>query len=95
MDFSPINVYQMFVENDQKLGFWLTRTSWNAKVARVTEVAPFKGPAPYFGNPKVKADLYDAVTGRLLEKGMEVTAAGTYKTWRLAEQPSWWQEPAA
>lgn len=87
--FSPENVYQMWQSNGLKVGFWVTRTTWSSKVARVTRVGEAKGPPPYFGNPKVYADLYDARSGSLIESGMEITAAGTYKTWRSAAQPHW------
>ncbi len=87
--FSPENVYQMWESNGLQVGFWVTRTTWSGKVARVTRIGEPKGPAPYFGNPKVHADLYDERNGRLIESGMEITAAGTYKTWRRAAQPHW------
>jgi hypothetical protein len=89
--FSDLNVYQMFDAADRQVGFWLTRTTWSEKVARVTHVGELKGPPPYYGNPKVKADLYDASSGRLISTGIEITAAGTYKTWRSAPEPSWWR----
>ena len=33
--------------------------------AKVVEVGQFKGPPPYYGNPKVFADIYDLRTGTL------------------------------
>ena len=92
MDFSTVNVYEMFVQNGREVGFWLTRTTWNAKIARVKLVGELKGLPPYYGNPKVMADLYDATSGQLLQSGLEITAAGTYKTWRLQETPKWWRK---
>lgn len=89
--FSPINVYQMFDAAGREVGFWITRTTWSGKIARVTHVGALKGAGPYFGNPKVLADLYDSNTGQLISRGIEITAAGTYKTWRSASKPAWWK----
>lgn len=87
--FSPENVYQMWESNGLQVGFWVTRTTWSSKVARVTSIGEATGPPPYFGNPKVYADLYDERSGRLIEARIEITAAGTYKTWRRASRPHW------
>ena len=95
VDFSPVNVYQMFVANGNQPGFWLTRTTWNSKCARVLTVGDLKGPAPYFGNPKVHAALYDSRTGALISRRIEITAAGTYKTWRQVPTPQWWAPPSS
>lgn len=91
MSFSDLNVYQMFDAADRQLGFWITRTTWSGKIARVTFVGDLKGPAPYYGNPKVRADLYNLATGALISSDIEITAAGTYKTWRSIPAPSWWR----
>ena len=91
--FSEKNVYQMFDAADRQLGFWITRTTWSGKIARVTHVGELKGAPPYYGNPKVTADLYDASTGHLISRGIEVTAPGTYKTWRSIATPAWWRLP--
>lgn len=91
--FSEKNVYQMFDAADRKLGSWITRTTWSGEIARVIHVGELKGPPPYYGNPKVKADLYDASSGTLIARGIEITAPGTYKTWRSAPMPPWWRTP--
>ncbi|OHT20064.1 DUF5710 domain-containing protein [Edaphosphingomonas haloaromaticamans] len=46
------------------------------------------GPAPYFGNPPVLADIY-TLDGRLQEELARLSAAGTYKTWRQIDPPTW------
>lgn len=88
--FSPVNVYQMFDSANRQLGFWITRTTWSGKVARIVFVGELKGSPPYYGNPKVLADLYDAETGALISRRIEITAPGTYKTWRSVPTPRWW-----
>lgn len=88
-DFSDLNVFQMFVQNGKRPGFWLRRTTWENTCAKVTSVGPFKGPPPYFGNPKVFADIYDLKTGALRERGARIPAPGTYKTWRQIDPPAW------
>ncbi len=89
-DFSDKNVFEMYVANGMRPGFWLRRTTWGNTCARVVDVGEIKGPAPYFGNPKVHADIYDLRTGELKEARARIPAAGTYKTWRLVDAPSWW-----
>ena len=89
-DFSDKNVFEMYVANGKRAGFWLRRTTWGNTCARVVDVGDIKGPAPYFCNPKVYADIYDLRTGELKEARARIPAAGTYKTWRLIDAPSWW-----
>lgn len=89
-EFSDKNVFEMYVANGMRAGFWLRRTTWGNTCARVVDVGEIKGPAPYFGNPKVYADIYDLRTGELKEARARIPAAGTYKTWRLIDAPSWW-----
>ena len=66
-DFSDQNLFQMFVANGHQPGFWLRRTTWGESCARVTSVGPLTGPEPYYGNPKVHADIYNLTTGELRE----------------------------
>ena len=89
-DFSDKNVFEMYVANGMRPSFWLRRTTWGNTCARVVDVGEIKGPAPYFGNPKIYADIYDLRTGELKEARARIPAAGTYKTWRLIDAPSWW-----
>jgi hypothetical protein len=88
-EFSDLNVFQMFVANGERPGFWLRRTTWGNTCAQVTSVGPFKGPPPYYGNPVVIVDIYDLETGELKESGVKVAVPGTYKTWRQIDPPSW------
>jgi hypothetical protein len=86
---SPINVYQMWeASHGLPGGLWITRTTWANMCAQVTSVGEFKGPAPYFGNPKVFANLY-SMQGQLKQSGFEISVPGTYKTWRQIETPQW------
>jgi len=83
-----LNVYQMYVQNDRQVPFWLTRTTWGGTIAKVIHVGELRGSAPYYGNPAVLAEFYDVATGHLKNTD-SVSAAGTYKTWRLAQVPVW------
>lgn len=87
--FSAQNVFEMYVANSEQAGFWIRRTTWENTCAKVTSVAPLKGPAPYYGNPAVLADIYDLTTGALKEASARIPVPGTYKTWRKIETPSW------
>lgn len=89
MQFSPVNVYEMWVASKEHPGgLWITRTTWADMCAHVRSVGEFKGPAPYFGNPKVIGDLY-TLGGHLKQVGFEISVPGTYKTWRQIAPPSW------
>ena len=79
------NVYQMWFDRKAE-EVWFTRTTWTGLCARITHVGGAKGPAPYYGNPKVVADLYSA-DGTIRERGIEISAAGTFKTYRQILQP--------
>lgn len=90
--FSDLNIYEMFVANGARPGFWVSRTTWGNMCARVTSVGELRGPAPYFGNPTVLADLYDLQTGVLRDSAVKLPVPGTYKTWRKIEPPGWANE---
>ena len=92
-DFADENLFQMLVANGSQQGFWLRRTTSGNSCARVTSVGPLTGPGPYYGNPKVYADIYDLATGTLREAHARLPAAGTYKTWRLIAPPPWVEKP--
>lgn len=79
------NVYQMWFERSSD-EVWFTRLTWNDLCARITSVGEPTGPGPYYGNPKVLADLYYA-NGTVKERGIVVGAAGTFKTYRQVVQP--------
>lgn len=83
-----MNIFQMYEAYGFRPGFWIRRNTGGNTVAQVTSVEPFKGPPPYFGNPKVYADIYD-MDGTLKEKGAKIPVPGTYKTWRRIDPPVW------
>jgi len=88
-DFSELNVFQMYVANKERPGFWLRRTTWGNTCAQVVSVDDLNGPPPYYGNPVVLADIYDLVSGELKERGARLPVPGTYKTWRQIDPPPW------
>lgn len=59
-----MNVYEMYILNGCKFGFYIVRDSWGFTVAKITGIEGVKegnmipGKAPYFGNPKVIAEFY-------------------------------------
>lgn len=74
----------MFVANGARPGFWVRRTTWDNGCARVTSVGPFTSSAPYFGNPKVYADIHNLKTGEMREANARLPAAGTYNSRRFS-----------
>lgn len=89
MDIPPDqpNIFQMYVAHDGP-GFWLRRTTWESTCARVVGIGELTGPAPYYGNPPVLADVY-SLDGRLKEELASLPVPGTFKTWRQIEPPRW------
>jgi hypothetical protein len=98
-----LNIYQMYVQNGNRCGFWVKRDSWAANIARITSIAgkfegPLDGEAPYFKNPKVRGDVYLEDTGKMVWRSggsganHDITAAGTFG-YKLVSAPSWWREP--
>ena len=81
------NVYQMWFAT-QPGSRWITRTTWANLCAKVTFVGEAKGPAPYYGNPAVKAEIYNAA-GQCTQRDADISAPGTYKTWRQISAPPW------
>ncbi len=83
-----MNVYQMWVESQAKnQDLWVVRNSWGNTVARIVEVGEFKGSAPYFGNPKVTADIYDD-RGNLKSMSADLSCPGTYG-YKQVSEPAW------
>ncbi len=78
----------MFVTTGYQSGFWLWRTTWSKNCAWVTPVNRFAQLAPYYGNCKVHADIYDLTTSKLREAYARLPTAGTYKTGRPIDSPA-------
>jgi len=86
----PLNLYQIWLTSrNERGGVWVVRTTWPGVYVRITSVGEYKGAPPYFGYPKVTADLYHA-DGRLKESGASLPAPGTSETWRQIAVPVWW-----
>lgn len=85
--FSQRNVYQM-AEINGGPGFWVTRTTWGNTVARIVGIGTITGPGPYFGSPPVLMDVYSK-DGKPGDRLVRLSTAGTYKTWRLIDPPTW------
>lgn len=81
------NVFQM-IHDAGGVGIWVRRTTWDATVARVVGMSEPSGPPPYYGSPKVVMDVY-SLDGDLRDELAHLNTAGTYKTWRQFETPSW------
>lgn len=92
------NVFQMYMNNGWKAGFWIRRENWVNTVAFVKlvgglETGVLPGEPPYFsqpgkGRPKVICDVFDATTGELMDENSEVSCPNTY-SYRVIECPSW------
>lgn len=72
-----MNIYQMYLKNGNKAGFWVRRNSWGQRSALITKVdgksqGELIGKEPYFDNPKVLGKMGG------LGREVEITCAGTY-----------------
>jgi len=83
-----LNVYGLYFANNKKTGFWIQRDTWVNICAKVTHIDSFKGPPPYYGNPKVTADIYELFTGIMKSSNVEISCPGNY-TYRQIPAPEW------
>ncbi len=84
-----MNIYEMYVEHWKRPGFWIRRTTWGNTIAKIKHVGELSGRSPYYGNPAVVAVVYDLSTGDVKDENFLIDTAGTYKTWRWVQPPSW------
>ena len=95
---NPLNVFDMYEANGNRVGFWIRRDTWGNTVARVISVAgAASGPLPKKegarypdGRPKVIAEFYDVRTWEQMNES-EVSSPGTfaYSLVPLASLPEW------
>lgn len=81
------NVFQMYVENDNRAEFWIRRQSWGGTVAKVLTVqgqrdGELEGSPPYYGNPIVRVGVYD-LSGKLIDGRAELRGPGNYSYERI------------
>jgi hypothetical protein len=94
------NIYQMYVANGNRCGFWVVRNSWTDVVAIVRTIdrkreGVLAGAAPYYGNPPVRAGLWDWKLKRWRQKYYDLTCAGTYAYRRIDTGGTEEEEPPA
>ena len=88
-----LNVYEMYVANGNRCGFWVARDSLDGMVMRVDLVGAkasgaLEGEGPYFGNPKVKVSFFgEDGSVRPEYWGGFLPGAGTYKYQRVDVPP--------
>jgi len=83
-----MNIYEMYVQNNNKVGFWIQRNSWHKYIAKVVEVqnkttGALSGRSPYYNNSLVLVDIYDIDTMELSinwdnPKNYSLSNAGTF-----------------
>lgn len=88
---AAMNIYQMYVANGNRVGFFVVRDSWDTIFAKVTmvndrEEGVLPGDPPYHGNPPVMGEIYKKSTGRLVQKAVKISCPGTY-AYTLIENP--------
>lgn len=72
------NIYQMYVANGNKAGFWVQRNSWSWQTALITSIGgqtegKLEGLPPYFKNQKVKGRM-GVLGGKSIFPAREATA---------------------
>ena len=77
-----LNIYQMYVANGEKTGFFVRRDSWGSVYARIRtiggqEEGPLAGEPPYHGNPEVIMDVFSN-DGTLKNENEVMSCPGTY-----------------
>ena len=86
---NPPNIHQMIDRNRGDLGIWIRRITWGNSCAQIVDAGQRKGPAPYYGNPAIYADIYDLRTGQKQDERAKLPVPATFKTWREINPPAW------
>lgn len=82
-----MNVYEMYVANGNRAGFWIKRNSWGSTVGQVTRVqglaeGPLFGNPPYYDGGKVHVTMY--WQGWKKETDAVLSCPGTYAYSRVS-----------
>jgi len=82
------NIYQMYVANGNRAGFYVQRDSWSTIYALVTTIdgcteGPLVGNPPYYGNPLVIMDVFYS-SGALQSANQKLSCPGNY-TYKLIQ----------
>jgi hypothetical protein len=83
MSSDAMNIYQMYVHNDYKYGFFVVRNSWTRICAQikgiegVKEGDPIPGDPPYYKNQNVFGDIINRF-GRIEGADLPLSSPGTY-----------------
>lgn len=86
------NLFQAFVENGRKEGFWAIRDGWGNSCAKITSVEKANGRAPYYGNPEMTGVLYRLDDGSVVRDPYERFSPGR-GGWHWMQPPTWSKEP--
>jgi len=89
---SGLNIYQMYIQNGNKAGFYVMRNSWSNHYVKVIEIdgkaaGKLPGEPPYHDNPPVIGELFSLSTGRCIKKREVLTCPGTFGYSLLAGKP--------
>lgn len=82
-----MNLYEMYLANDMKVGFWVKRRTWGDLCARVTFIGELEGRGPWYGCAVVRADSFRFVSGELKEADVVLPLPGSQKTWQRIPPP--------
>ena len=83
----PVNLYEMYVANDMKVGFWVKRRTWGDQCARITFVGEPERYGRWSGGGTVRADLFHFISGTLKEADVDLPAPASPKTWQRIPPP--------
>ena len=73
----------MYVANRKEHRFLATQDHVGETPAlQVVHVGKLSEKPPYYGNPVVRADIYDLWSGKPQQLNVRLPCPGTYKTWR-------------
>ena len=82
-----MNLYEMYVANDMKVGFWVKRRTWGDLCARITFVGELERNGRWYGGATVRADIFRFVSGSLKEADAVLSAPGSPKAWQQIPPP--------
>lgn len=85
--FPAVNLYDIYIANDKKVGFWVKRRTWGDMCARVTFVGELERRGAWYGGAVVRADIFHFASGELKEANAELPSPGSLVTWQRIPPP--------
>lgn len=78
-----LNIYQMYTQNNNSVGFYVVRNSWDTRYAKIILIGGKKsgelsGTPPYHDNPEVICEIYSSNSHECIQQREILSCPGTF-----------------